>query len=171
MKYTDSDLVTDINTEIDALRASNKDTIDPAVVAFRVFDGYREGFASGDTRAVAFARHTSYAAVRKLATTCLNKLEPEPDEDGSATQARLPGFETDRLQSYYVNERNGTKVAVRIDLMTDEEVEQKAAHYSSNARQLNAHAAELMRYLGWRRDRRSRGIDVAPEFSPTHASL
>lgn len=56
----------------------------------------------------------------------------------------MPGFE--RLQTHYLVERDEERVAVRIDHLTDEEIEAKAKEQETMGRACFQHADELRRY-------------------------
>lgn len=62
---------------------------------------------------------------------------------------RLPGFE--HMQRGYQVERNGIRLLVPTDLLTDEEIEARAAEYDAMAAGCRAHARELRDFLERRR--------------------
>jgi hypothetical protein len=72
----------------------------------------------------------------------INKMRPEPA--GNQQQLVMPGFE--RLQTHYLVERDKERVAVRIDHLTDDEIEAKACEQETMGRACFQHADELRRY-------------------------
>jgi len=96
---------------------------------------------------VAFWRHCGYTQTRKLATDCINKLEPAID-DAADREPFLPGFKF--LRPQYVVERDGVAVEVPTGQMTVDELLEKAELYDRNSTTLAEHARELRRYAAMR---------------------
>lgn len=96
----------------------------------------------------AFWHHTSYETVRKHVTQAINKRAGDRDvpDDG---QVMLPGWE--RLQSYYVVERDGNQVGLPVWDLTDDELDSKASLFRSFANANMRHAEEIERFKAIRR--------------------
>src|SRR5262245_22545429 len=94
----------------------------------------------------------SRLTVRKEVTQQINKIDK--DKPG-VTQRVLDGFE--HLQEYYVIDRKGEKLAVKIEECSDDELENKAVEYEAMAKTCMEHADEIRRYI------RTRGIPIPPK--------
>ncbi len=86
--------------------------------------------------------------VRDSVRRVLRKYRPDPESE-TDPQLVLPGY--DRLQRAYLVNRGNEQVVVRIDLLTDEEIDAKIAEYQRMAAGLKKHANELRRYKQKRR--------------------
>jgi len=149
-----------LRAEIDGLLDEKQqvgDDLQPQWITHEICERHRHGLAPLDPEAsseqldhIAFWEYGGYATTRKLTTRCVNERE-RPDQVADAPV--LPGFEY--LNRYYVHEREGVAVGIRIEDSTDEELLAKAALYESQSVRLVAHAEELRRYVDWRRAQRA----------------
>jgi len=94
-------------------------------------------------------RHGGYRWVRDETRRYISKRigadEPTPEPKQSA----FPNF--DHVQSHYLIRRNGEDIGVPALMMTDAEIEAKAAFYESMGGACFAHARELIRFKDWRK--------------------
>lgn len=84
------------------------------------------------------------AFVRNETRKQINRIK-SADEADYPEQLVMPGC--NHLQKYYACERDGERCAVRVDMMTDDELQQKAGEYRSMGRACLDHADEIERYL------------------------
>jgi hypothetical protein len=165
MRYTEERLRTEISLLLDGRQDRGED-LKPQWVTHEVCNRHRRGLVALDDSAsseeqdhVAFWEYSGYTHTRKLATRCINERE-QPDR--LAPSDVLPGFEY--LNKYYVHQRDGVDVGVRIEDSTDDELLAKADLYETQSQRLVAHANELRRYVDWRRGQRSaRATDTGTE--------
>lgn len=81
-----------------------------------------------------------YEEVRRR---CNKKLR---HEEFDSSQLNLFGQDWEQLQRRYLIERDGEHVAVLIENMTDEELEEKAKMHDRQADEMRKHAQELREY-------------------------
>lgn len=79
----------------------------------------------------------------------INRRKVNGDNSEESAQLVMPGFEF--LQKHYVVHRDKEQCIVRIDLLTDEEIESKAQEREAMGRACFAHADELRRYRDLRK--------------------
>lgn len=101
-----------------------------------------------------FYRVCTYQKVHEVAKTCVAKYNAE---DQPSRQIALPGFE--HLQVAYPVARNGVKLLVPINRMTDEEIMERAEEYDAMAKGCRDHARELRGYI----TKRSASNDNIPQ--------
>lgn len=89
-----------------------------------------------------FYRVCTYQKVAEIAKQCIGKYNAR---DQPSRQLALPGFE--HLQVAYTVERNGAVTVVPINLMTDEELNARAAEYDAMAKGCRDHAREIRGYI------------------------
>jgi len=89
------------------------------------------------------------AFVRNEVRKQINKIKSIDDSD-APEQLVMPGC--NHLQKYYACERDDERCAVRVDMMTDDELQQKAAEYRAMGRACFDHADEIERYLAERQN-------------------
>ena len=141
--YAYADLQREIGAKIEWLRDNNGPTLHPDWITQAVM-GDHEDITGKDAD---FHLCCSRVSIRKEVREQINKLDlPETKTN---RQLSLEGFE--HLQQYYVVKRDHEQVAVRIDALTDSEIEVKAGEYDSMGRSLLQHADELRRYKDLRR--------------------
>jgi hypothetical protein len=156
-KYTEAELRAEIQKEIARL-LEEREAIHPAWLTHAICKRHRNGLAvDADNGAdieepedVAFWRFGGYYTTRKLATSCINDLEPGMEDTADDAQPFLPGYQY--LRPQYVTKRDGVDVMVPIEQMTPGELEAKANQYERNSVTLAEHARELRRYAIFRRE-------------------
>jgi hypothetical protein len=128
-----------IEAELDARRSVRINAATEAIVARHPQPRHREQ---------AFYALVAYEHVRDCVVSVYRRYAPPEDEDPDA-QLVMPGFE--RLQRAYPVERDGDRVLVPVELLTDAELDSKAATYEEMALGCQLHAKELRRYKSERR--------------------
>lgn len=98
----------------------------------------------------------SRMAVRKEATQQINKLDTSISE---SQQLTFEGF--DHLHQYYVIGKGDDRAAIRIDLLTDVQLEEKAAEYLAMGQACLAHAYEIQRYVTIRKAQQGQASQLA----------
>lgn len=142
--YSIKDLQEEIAKKIEWLQRNNGATLHPDWITNAVIADHPH--ISGEDKD--FYTCCSRAEVRNETRRQLNRYRAKPDAEPDP-QLTLEGF--DRLQQYYLVDRDETQVAVRIDQLTDEEIYAKAAEYEAMGRGCFQHAQELYRYVELRR--------------------
>jgi hypothetical protein len=89
-----------------------------------------------------FYRLCAYGHLSRVIKQCIGKYQPTPDQD---RQLVLDGF--DHLQTGYPVERNGERMLVPTDQISDEELLARAAEYEEMARGCRQHAKEIRAYV------------------------
>jgi hypothetical protein len=141
--YSFTDLQREIGAKIEWLRDNNGPTLHPDWITQAIIgDHSRIQGADAD-----FYTCCSRSSIRKEVREQINKLEA-PDST-SNKQLTLDGFE--HLHQYYVVSRDKEQVAVRIDHLTDAELDAKANEYEAMGHSLLKHSRELLRYKDLRR--------------------
>lgn len=140
--YSQSELIEEIKAVIDALEDHQ-----PAVASWIV-----QGIVSahGDIQGTDkdFYVLCAFGHVRTAVREVFRRYRVAPDEEPDP-QLIMPGFE--RLQKRYLVERDGDQIAVPIEQLTDQEIDEKIAELERMAAGCKCHAEELRRYKGSRR--------------------
>lgn len=113
-----------------------------AFVTQEVCRAHADGLANEDD--AVFWEHCGYAETRREVTRCINSRAGDTPTPRTDEQLILPGYR--HLQNYYVVERDGDRIGVRVDHLSDDELMAKAALYRANGRANFAHANELVSY-------------------------
>lgn len=157
--YAFADLQKEIGAKIEWLRNNNGPTLHPDWITQAVMADHPDV----DGKDADFYTCCSRVSIRKEVREQINKLEAP--ESKNSNQLTLEGFE--HLQQYYVVKRDNEQVAVRIDNLTDSELEAKATEYENMGRSLLQHSDELRRYRALRRaDIRDAHFSPTPENRP-----
>lgn len=143
--YSINDLQDEIRTHVDLLIRSGAESLHPDWVTNSVMSEHTE-IDGEDTD---FYRIAARMTVRQEVRKCLNAFKPTEDSSPNE-QLVLEGFE--RLQKYYLVNRDGTQVAARIDTLSEIEIRLKISELKSMAAGCLLHADELARYLGRKYD-------------------
>lgn len=137
--YTLKDLDKEIGEHVALIQGSNGGSVDKHFLIQSVLnehslpDDVEDGFWICTARELVSLRVNRHWQRLKASETV-------PD-----AQLIFPGYE--RLQRQYLTERDGRSVAVRVEDMTSEELEKKAAELESMSEGLIQHAEEIRRYL------------------------
>lgn len=91
-----------------------------------------------------FYRVCAYSHIKDLARRCVKKYDSQPSSP-TDSQIVLPGFE--QLQVAYSVFRDGANVLVPVDMLSDGELEARAAEYDAMAKGCRNHAREIRKYL------------------------
>jgi hypothetical protein len=151
MSYHDK-LKAEISGKLDALQAAGQPMV-PQWVTHAICEDH-EAALLDDQEHADFWRHGGYMHTRRMVTEYINKrCNGVSKSTGDPQQLRLPGFEREHLQDYYVVDLDGEEVAVCVLDMTDEELEAKARHHEAISLANAAHAQEIRRFIVWRRGR------------------
>lgn len=146
MSYADR-LNREINELLDTLAAEGKEWR-AGWIAHEICS--RHGAALADHEDADFWRHCGYSDCRREVTRCINRRAGDAPKSVDVEQMTLPGYE--HLQMYYVVTRDDEEVGVSIYDMTDAELEAKQAMYRAMGAACLAHAKELERFQGDRRE-------------------
>jgi hypothetical protein len=142
-------LKVEINTKLDALQAAGEQMI-PRRVTHAICTVHESALAE-DSEHSDFWRHGGYMHTRRMVTECINKrCDGTSKSTGDQQQLSLPCFDWNRLQDFYIVERDGEEVAVCILDMTDGELKAKARHHEAISSANAAHAREIRRFIAWR---------------------
>lgn len=137
--YSTKDLQAEIARKIEWLKYNNGATLHPDWITQQVLSDHPD-ITGADKE---FYTCCSRAQVREETRRQLNryraKAEAEPD-----SQLTLDGFT--RLQQYYLVDRDQTQVAVRVDDLTDDEIDEKVDELQGMGRGCFEHADELLRF-------------------------
>jgi hypothetical protein len=133
--YSFNQLQQEISAKIESLMSKNDAVLNPAWIAQAVMQDHPDVFGSDADFYTCCAR----LSVRKEVTQQLNKTEAS-----DKNQLALDGFEN--LQQYYIVDRAGERVSVRIDRLTDAELDQKCLEYKAMGKTCIKHARDLQRY-------------------------
>lgn len=149
--YTAKDLTTEINLEIERLRDAGSKVLQPDWIAQAV-TGKHQHLDGDDADFWSYAG-TSFVRIEVRRAMNRFKLKPETEAD---RQLVLPGYE--RLQEYYLVTRDDQQIAVHVDSLTHQEVEDKIAELAAMAQGCRDHVKELRRY--WKARQVDKGIAV-----------
>jgi len=86
----------------------------------------------------------AWAHIKTTIRAVVRNSKPSESGISDIPQLSLPGFV--RLQTHYHIERDSEICLIRIDELSDEEIELKAREYEAMAEGCRLHAAELRRY-------------------------
>lgn len=131
----------DIRRYIGFMAERNNSQLDPDWITQAVLNEHADITGPDSDFYLCCSRQT----VRHEARQIINRLEWDQEKDA---QIVLEGFE--RLQKYYMTERSGQRVAVRIDLMTQDELESKLREHEARLAAEEVHVQELRRYIDQR---------------------
>lgn len=145
--YTHKDLEQEVCAKVAALREEGVETMHPDWIAQAIITDHSDIHGEDADFYLCCSRRDVRAEVRRQ----LNRMKPAPEPE-SDNQLTLEGFE--RLQEYYLVTRDREQLAVRIDLLTDAELEEKALELEAMATGCREHAAELRRYRSIRQAQR-----------------
>lgn len=140
--YSLSDLQQEIGAKIEYLKDHNGPVLHPDWIAQAIFADHDKI----EGKDADFYKACAWTTVRREVRQQINQTESKPN----TRQLTLEGFE--HLQHYYVVTRDKEQVAVRVDELTDTEIEAKAGEYDSMGRACLSHADELRRYKELRRN-------------------
>lgn len=138
-------LKVEITVVLDRLESQGKAMLAPWIT-HSICNKHKDGLAQNDD--AEFWEFGGYKTCRSMVTRTINQRAGD-NPIGEQKQALLPGFE--HLQSFYVVDRKGDEVGIPVDLMTDEEIDDKAEMYRKMAGACIGHADELIRYKHLRR--------------------
>lgn len=157
-KYTETELLTELRLEIEALLA-RREPVHPGWLTHKVCKVHKGGLAEQageedlvESDHVAFWRYCGYAHTRKLATMAINEWEPEADTSDEHDPF-LPGYKFIRPQ--YVNRVDGVDVMIPTEQMSVVQLYAKATLFERNSGSLAEHARELRRYAAGREHERA----------------
>jgi hypothetical protein len=134
-------LNTEIDKELDRLGAL-KQAWRPAFVTQAICLPHLEGLAEGEHKN--FWLHCGYEKTRAAVTRRINRRAADIVDDDLQAEPLLPGYE--HLHTYYLVRRRGDDIAVHVDDLTDDEIDQKIARIQKMGRSCFAHASEFKRY-------------------------
>lgn len=139
-------ILDEIASAIDARIAAGQ-TLQASFITQAVCGAHLEGLAANDHSDL--WRHGGYRWVRDETRRYISKRLGTDETDTETKQSAFPGFE--HVQSHYLVRRKGEDVGVPALLMSDDEIEAKAAFYKSMGAACFAHARELVRFKDWRK--------------------
>lgn len=137
--YSTKDLIAEIAKKIEWLQRNNGHTLHPDWIANAVVTDHPDIRGEDSDFYVCCARSDVRNEVRRQ----LGKFKVKADKESDA-QLVMEGFE--RLQKYYLVTMDEEQVAVRIELMTDEQLEEKEREYMAMGDGCYKHADEIRRY-------------------------
>lgn len=145
MEYSQEQLTNEVQSMFDEFVAAGR-SIHVDWLANTVMDKHRDVHGTDKDFYVLCAWHHVKTSIRQV----VRKSKPN-EESGlsSIPQLSLPGFE--RIQTHYHVERDGEICLIRIDELSDQEIELKVEEYERMAEGCRLHAAELRRYKAQRR--------------------
>ena len=135
-----------VATVIAKLRENRVACISTAVVANTILDAHPD-IAGSDCD---FYRALTFEKLKDEARKLINKMKLKPELEPDR-QLVLPGF--NRLQQYYSVEADGDPVALRVDLIPDDQLLQKADELQAMGDGCHEHADELRGYVTSRQSR------------------
>lgn len=126
------------------VRAYIQDQLDAGVIvrAEWITAGFLANKAEPDCEDADFYLLCARSHLAEVVKRCIGKYTAKPETD---SQLVLPGF--DHLQRGYQVDREGVRVLVPTDLLTDEELEARAAEYGEMAKGCIAHAKEIRAFI------------------------
>ena len=122
------------------VRAYIQDQLDAGVIvrAEWITTGFLASKAEPDCEDADFYLICARSHLAEVVKRCIGKYSAKPETDN---QLVLPGFT--HLQRGYQVEREGVRLLVPTDLLTDEEIDARADEYEAMAAGCCAHAREL----------------------------
>lgn len=140
-----SEVQREITAKIDWLIKNNGSILHPDSIVYSIFNDHAD-IVGNDAE---FHLCCSYQKLRDEVRQQINKMKVKADEQDVSEQLVMPGFEY--LQQRYFLKRGDDVCIVKIEEMTDDEIELKANERESMGRACFAHADELRRYKELRR--------------------
>lgn len=141
--YSPADLQQEIEKVIEHMEAQNAARLHPDWITQAVMNRHPDV----DGEDADFYQCCSRAEVRNQVRRRLNRYKATAEIEADP-QTTLEGFE--RLQKRYLVAEKGEQVAVRIQLMTEQQLLEKAAELRSMGAGCYQHADEIDRYLSSR---------------------
>lgn len=139
--YSFADAQREISAKIQWLIENNGSVLHPRFIAHSVVSDHPD--VNGED--ADFYKVVSYEKLRDEVRQQINRMKVKTDdEQDSQQQLLMPGF--DYLQRRYFVPRDGETCIVKIEEMSDEEIEAKAKEREAMGRACFAHADELRRY-------------------------
>lgn len=138
--YSFSDVQREISAKIQWLIDNNGAVLHPQFIAHSVESDHPD-VTGADAE---FYKCCSFAKLRDEVRQQINRMKVKTEEQDGVEQLVMPGF--DHLQQRYFISRDGETCIVKIDDMTDDEIEAKAKEREAMGRACYAHADELRRY-------------------------
>jgi len=138
--YQFSDAQREVTAKIEWLIANNGSVLHPEFIAHQVTADH-PGVSGEDAD---FYKCCSFAKLRDEVRQQINRMKVKTDHDDGSEQLVMPGFE--HLQQRYFVDREKETCIVRLEEMTDDEIEVKAQEREAMGRACYAHADELRRY-------------------------
>lgn len=142
--YSLKELTAEVDVIIDRLQSEDAPRIHPDWITQEVM-GAHQGIEGEDCD---FYLCTGRAAVRDAVRARLNRFKASPEVE-TDRQLVLEGYE--RLQRHYLVNEDETQVAVHIEMLSDDQLLQKASEYRAMGKGCFEHANEIDRYLNTRR--------------------
>lgn len=144
--YTIDELDKEIDGKIAWLQERNGQVASPEWITTAVLHDHPDVEGADADFYLCCSRNSIRSQVRRR----LNRFRVESNEPSN--QLELEGF--NRLQQYYLVARDGEQQAVRIDSLTDREIDEKVRELLQMAAGCQQHVDELLRY----RSRRQAGL-------------
>lgn len=139
--YSFPDAQRELSAKIQWLIDNNGAVLHPRFIAHAVIDDHPD--VNGED--VDFYKIVTFEKLRDEVRQQINRMKVKTEEEQeSSAQLVMPGF--DYLQHRYFVPRDGETCIVKIEDMTDEEIEAKAKEREAMGRACFAHADELRRY-------------------------
>lgn len=161
-------ITAEVNKKLDALEISGGAWLERDIT-LAICSDHAEAL-DADNEHSWFHAYCGYDTCRDIVRNCIKKRAGDSRE-ADAMAARLPGFEfmTPRYTVERIDDETGEIqiIGLRVEDMTDDELEQKAIMYDAMAESLRRHAAEIRRYLKGRQAARARFRQDQPEERPT----
>lgn len=145
--YSFSEAQREVIAKIEWLIANNGSVLHPELIAHQVAADHPD--VNGDD--ADFYKCCSFAKLRDEVRQQINRMKVKTESDEGSEQLAMPGF--DYLQQRYFIERDKEPCIVRIEEMSDLEIEAKAKEREAMGRSCFAHADELRRYRELRAQR------------------
>jgi hypothetical protein len=138
--YSQTDLTNEVNDYLNSLDDNTQAV--PSWITQDIVKNHSDLFGSDKD----FALLCVYGHVRRTVTSAMGRYKLKPEEP-NPLQMELdlkPGYK--RLQKRYLVDRDGEQVGVPVEMLTDEEINQKLGELESMAQGCFEHADELRRY-------------------------
>lgn len=137
----------EIAAKVAELDAAGKDLV-PAFITHEIITAHDAGLARQNEH-TDFFKHYAYKGHRQDVGAYIAKVYGDrPSDQEPDSQHVLHGFEF--VQTHYVIERDGSKVAVRVEHMTDIEIDARVRLLQRRGKACIAHADELARFKNLR---------------------
>lgn len=138
--YSFSDVQREIGAKIQWLIKNNGSVLHPQFIAHSVASDHPDV----DGADADFYKCCSFAKLRDEVRQQINRMKVKTEQEDGSEQLVMPGFE--HLQQRYFVDRDGENCIVKINEMSDDEIEAKAQEREAMGRACYAHADELRRY-------------------------